>query len=239
MSEQFHLTVLALSREGYRNLVAWVTESMRRENFYRKPRISIFRMAEIAPCPLHHNVILSGCLGSELSQAFVGDNGLGIGVEYIRQMKTLFPNFYVELQSHSIPKYLDDAFPAYCEMVALETAVREKLIEAARATDTPLVLTNDSHLQHIRDRKAHVAMRASAWRSRDDTHYGLSAEKLSVEYLKDYVYFASYMRDMERAAEHGGVPDDALASIADICAEADIRLGPLDKFTYSLPSSGA
>ena len=68
MPEQFHLTVLALSREGYENLVAWSTEAMQRENFYRKPRISVFRMLEIAPWPMHHNVVLSGCLGSELNQ---------------------------------------------------------------------------------------------------------------------------------------------------------------------------
>jgi DNA polymerase-3 subunit alpha len=64
MPEQFHLTVLALSREGYENLVSWSTEAMQRINFYRKPRISIFRMIEIAPWPLHHNVILSGCRSS-------------------------------------------------------------------------------------------------------------------------------------------------------------------------------
>src|SRR5262245_42731329 len=32
-----HLTVLAISKEGYENLVAWVTLSHQPENFYYKP----------------------------------------------------------------------------------------------------------------------------------------------------------------------------------------------------------
>ena len=114
-AEQFHLTVLALSREGYANLVAWSSEAMLRENFYRKPRISVYRMAEIAPWPLHHNVVLSGCLGSELNQVLL-DNGIALGLEYIDQMKAIFPNFYVEIQSHLVPKFLDESFPAYMTM---------------------------------------------------------------------------------------------------------------------------
>lgn len=233
MPEQFHLTVLALSREGYENLVAWTTDSMRRENFYRKPRISIFRMTEVAPHPLHHNVILSGCLGSELCQSIL--SGSTMSEDYIVGMKMIFPNFYVEIQNHLVPKYLDDAFPVYCEMIEHEARVRTSLIELARITDTPLVLTNDSHMPRIRDRKAHVAMKASAWRNRDDT-YGGSIEKVSAQYLKDYAYFANYMRDMEKVAD--GLPPDSLENVRSIVAEADIRLEPLDAFSYSIPSSG-
>jgi len=235
-AEQFHLTVLALSKEGYQNLVAWVTESHRRENFYRKPRLSIFRMAEIAPWPLHHNVVLSGCLGSELNGVLLGDDGIPAAAQYVRQMKDLFDNFYIEIQSHALPKFFNEAFPAYFDMIVQEDYVRAKLIELSRFTGTPLVLTNDSHMPRASDRKAHVAMKASAWRQRDD-YFG-SQEKLSVAYLKDYAYFTNYMRDMERAAEHGDVPPVALASIGDIVGEADIRLDPLDNFTYSLPPSG-
>src|SRR5262245_63992029 len=44
MSEQFHLTVLVLSREGYENVVIWMSDSMRREHFFRKQRFLMFRM---------------------------------------------------------------------------------------------------------------------------------------------------------------------------------------------------
>lgn len=236
MPEQHHLTVLALSREGYENLVVWTSDSMQREHFYRKPRISIFRMVEIAPWPLHHNVVLSGCLGSELSQALLNDGSPEMGDAYVEAMCWVFPNFYVEIQDHFVSKYLDEQFSAYVQMVEHEEQVRSRLVALAERTGTPMVFTNDSHMQRMSDRKAHVAMKASAWRNRDDTHYGVSQEQQSASYLKDYAYFANYMRDMEKAGQ--GVPEQALQSIEEIVCEANIVLEPLDSFSYSLPYSG-
>src|SRR4051794_9805046 len=40
LSQNRHLTVLALSLEGYKNLVAWVSASYKRPNYYSGPRIS-------------------------------------------------------------------------------------------------------------------------------------------------------------------------------------------------------
>ena len=234
-SQSYHLTVLALSREGYQNLVAWNTFSHRRENFYRKPRISISEMVEQAKWPLHHNVILSGCLGSELCTA-LKSNGDQFAPLYIESMKQVFPNFYLEIQNHSIPKWTEHGFEAYEEMLDTEFEVRAKLQGLAIATDTPLVLTNDSHYQHPKQRRAHMTTKASAWRHRDETHYGLSKEQLISSYANDYVYYGSYLRKMEGAAD--GIPDQALESIAEIVEEANISIEPLDNFSYSIPFSG-
>jgi DNA polymerase-3 subunit alpha len=236
----FHLTVLALSREGYQNLVTWTTEAMQRENFHRKPRISLFKMAEIAPHPLTHNVVLTGCLASELSRLIAESNGagMGLGISYIEHMKMIFPNFYVEVVDHTIRKFETDAHPAYLEMLAREAEVRETLISLARATNTPLVVTNDSHMPHASDRKAHIALKASGWRNRDDEHMSHSAESVISKYLPDYTYFGNYLRDMEAIVDRGTIPKSALASISDIVQEAEITLEPLEKFSYSIPSSG-
>ena len=49
----------------------------------------------------------------------------------------------------------------------------------------------------------------------------------------------NYMRSMEKVADGEGIPQSALQSIlCDIVDEADIRLDPLDNFTYSIPFSG-
>lgn len=236
----FHLTVLALSKEGYENLVVWTTEAMRRDNYHRKPRISLFRMAEIAPHPLSHNVVLSGCLASELSRTLAESNGSGIalGIEYVRQMRMLFPNFYIELVDHEIPKYLDDSFPAYLSLLETEAKVREQLISLAELTDTPMVVTNDSHMPSARDRKSHIALKASGWRHRDDDHMGKSSEQLISTYVKDYTYFAHYLRNMEKVVDRGRIPQSALENVRAIVEECDIALEPLDNFTYSIPSSG-
>jgi DNA polymerase-3 subunit alpha len=199
----YHLTCLARNKEGYENLVVWTTEAMQRENYHRKPRISVFRMLEIAPHPVSNNVIFTGCIGSELNQTLIHANGnaMDIGATYIEQMKSVFPNFYVEIWDHTVPKFVDDAYPAYLKLLEDEGRIREKLIELARYTGTPLVLTNDSHMQRSSDRKAHIALKASGWRNRDDSHYGNSGESEIAGYLKDYTYFGNYMRDMEKVGE--------------------------------------
>jgi DNA polymerase III subunit alpha len=237
----FHLTVLALSREGYENLVAWTSEAMLRENYHRKPRISVFRMAEIAPHGLHHNVVLSGCLAGELCRmiATLNGGGLGVAAQYIENMKMVFPNFYVEIQDHNVPKLAKNPhFQTYQELLETEDGLREILLALAKMTSTPVILTNDSHMQHPTDRKAHIALKASSWRGRDDDHYGTSNAQISSAYLRDYAYYGNYMRDMERIAERARLPKEALSSIGEIVEEANIRLDPLDKFQYSLPTSG-
>jgi DNA polymerase-3 subunit alpha len=238
----FHLTVLALSREGYQNLVAWTTEAMKRENFYKKPRIGISRMLEIAPWPMHHNVVMSGCIASELSNAIqqMNGNGIAAGVEYVQMMRSVFPNFYVEIWNHEIPKFMDSAFPGYVALIQKEAEIRRKLIEIADAAGCPIVLTNDSHMQRSGDRKAHIALKATSWQNRgDDEHVGSSDAKVISKFLPDYTYFGNYMRDMEKvAAGATEISQGALHSIAEIVDAADIRMEHLDKFSYSIPPSG-
>lgn len=230
----YHLTVLALSAEGYHNLVAWTTHAAQPENFYYRPRISLDAMAEIAPYPLHHNVVLSGCLGSELSSALASaPDGLSPEpfVAYIEAMKSLFPNFYVELQNHTHPKFTGKEYTSYEEMIAREAVVRNRLIHLAYQTNTPTILTNDSHFQTTSQRIPHLLMTAQkrAW--------GRRASEF--DYMPEYIYFTSYMQSMEKIASRTpDLPGDALENAIAIAKEANIRLAPLDDFNYSIPFSG-
>jgi DNA polymerase-3 subunit alpha len=228
----FHLTVLALSREGYENLVVWNNLSMQPENFYYRPRISIEAMVEHARWPLHHNVILSGCIGGELCQCLANNNGMAMAAAafYVESMKAVFPNFYIELQNHH-SRYLDDKnLVEYDDLIRREQIVTPQLVSLAEATDTPVILTNDSHYQSADQRKAHMAMIASkfnAWR-KDDAHHP----------AKEYGYWMNYMRSMERIADKTEKGAEAIASITDIVRESEVVLDPLDRFSYSIPFSG-
>jgi len=237
----FHLTALALSKEGYENLVVWTTEAMQRANYHRKPRISLLRMAEIAPHALHHNVVLSGCLASELCRTLSqeDDDGIAAGISYVHDMKMLFPNFYIELVDHEIEKYMDaGAYPAYVDVITREAEVRAKLLAIAEATGTDVVLTNDSHMPTMKHRRSHIALKAAGWRGRDDDHMSRSVETQVARYVKDYGYLGNYMQNMEGIVDRGRIPDSALENVAAIVEECDIRLEPLDEFQYSLPPSG-
>lgn len=240
-SASFHLTVLALSREGYFNLVQWISFANRQENFYYKPRISPEVMAEIAPYPLYHNVVLSGCLGSELCQSLLHSNGNGVeaGMSYVDAMRDLFPNFYIELQNHYHWKfYGKEQYTAYNRMVDEEAIVRAGLLEISKITDTPCVITNDAHFQAPDQRKAHMHLKAANFRHRDDTHMGTSEATRADQFIADYVYWTSYMRPLEEIADEIDDGELHLENNFAIAEEANIKLDPLDNFKYSIPFSG-
>lgn len=237
-SGSFHLTVLALSKEGYQNLIAWNNASHDPDNFYYRPRVSLDWMVEHAPHSLHHNAILSGCMGGELCQTYVNLNGSSdyAGEAYVGAMQAVFPNFFIELQDHRIDKFMGRGLTAYEEMVEREVLVREKLVALAARTGTPTVLTNDSHMQTAKQRKSHMSMVASkmnSWR-KEDSHGSVGASDI----VKDYIYFASYMRSMEAIAAKHSWGEKSLSNMHDIAREANIVLEPLDNFTYSIPFSG-
>jgi len=242
MKNTRHLTVLALSLEGYQNIVAWNDASMQRPSYYGKPRISLDGMAELAPWPLHHNVVLSGCLGGELCQCILHGNGHSdnAALLYLQSARDLFPNFYIELQNHRLTRLCDGTFTAYETMLEQEASVRDKLLKLAKLTKIPVIVTNDSHYQHFDQRKAHIAMLARKQHRRAaESHEQGTTESNRDSFVTQYVYWGNYLRSMEGIART--LPEwaeqQSLNSIQEIIDEADIRLDPLDEFSYAMPRS--
>lgn len=238
-----HLTVLALNVEGYHNLVRWTSLAMQPDNYYYRSRISLEAMVDSALHPLKNNVILSGCMGGELCQCLVSDSPTAMveAETYVEMLKSQFPNFYIELQSHQHDKFMGGGFTRYEEMVAQQTTTLARLIALAEVTDTPTILTNDSHFQSSKQRQAHIAMMSRRkWHKGDEDKHQSDSGEMS-GFLKDYIYFTNYMQPMEviaDAALPAGVREKAIQSIHDIVDEVDIRLEPIDNFKYSLPFSG-
>lgn len=247
-SKSFHLTTLALSAEGYHNLVAWTTFANRRDdefqNFYHKPRISIGAMVDIAPYPLHHNVVFSGCLSGELLRFMLtpGQNGnLWPGaIAYVEMMKSVFDNFYLEFQDHEIPKFIGIGFDKYEDLITTEKVVHGLLLKLHQLTGVPCVVTNDSHMQWANQRKPHLAMKMATWQKHGEGAMDRMSDSVISQQLRDYTYYGNYLRPMEVVADGLPAPirESALENIMHIVREADINLSPLDKFNYSIPTSG-
>lgn len=231
-NSSFHLTVLALNAEGYHNLVHWTTFSSQPENSHYNPRISIEKMVELAPYGLENNVVLSGCLGSELCSHLKTGGGIDVAGAYIMALKSVFPHFYIEIQNHEHPKFLEKGFSFYETMVEEEAKVRKSLVALAQTTHTKTVLTNDSHFQTVKQRETHLMM-TSAKRSRG------GPKRSHIDFLPEYGYLTNYMQSMEKIAERTPeLPQDALENALEIVDMADVRLAPLDEFKYSIPFSG-
>lgn len=120
-NKYFHLIALAKNENGRKALNKIITKS-NLENFYYKPRVQI---SDIAPFA-NDLVICSACLASKIARESDYDKC----VEYVQEYKSVFPHFYLEMQSHSSED---------------QARYNQKIFQLAKDTHTDFVITTDSH----------------------------------------------------------------------------------------------
>jgi DNA polymerase-3 subunit alpha len=135
----YHLTLLAETTEGYRNLMR-LSSLAYLEGYYYKPRLD-WELLE-----RHHEGVIAttGCLGGLVAQALLrGDEAEARRAA--GRLKEIFgeDRFFVELQDHGI---------------AAQRRVNPALVELARRLGAPLLATNDSHYTRRSDAEAHGAL---------------------------------------------------------------------------------
>ncbi len=135
----YHLTLLAETVDGYRNLMQ-LSSAAYLEGYYYKPRVD-WELLE------RHNegiIATTGCLGGVVLQALLAGDEAEAERRAAR-LQDIFgrDNLFVELQDHGI---------------ADQHRTNPKLIEIARRIGAPLLATNDSHYTHREDAVAHDAL---------------------------------------------------------------------------------
>ena len=90
-NKYFHLIALARNEDGRKALNAIITKS-NLEGFYYKPRV---QLSDIAPYA-ENLVICSACLASKIAR----ERDYNKCVEYVNEYKSVFPYFFLEMQSH-------------------------------------------------------------------------------------------------------------------------------------------
>ncbi|HQP87830.1 MAG TPA: DNA polymerase III subunit alpha, partial [Thermoanaerobaculia bacterium] len=122
----YHLTLLAESPEGYRNLSYLVSEAFL-SGFYYKPRMDWELLEK------HHAglIALSGCVKSEVSQRLLAGDFAGAKETALRY-EALFgkDHYYIELMDHGLP---------------IQRQLMPELLRLSRETGIPVVATNDAH----------------------------------------------------------------------------------------------
>src|SRR3954449_1101363 len=132
----FHLTLLARTGEGVRNLMRLSSRAFL-EGFYYKPRID----KEILERHAEGLICLSGCVSSEFSDHILHDKRTEAEALCAWYQKVFGPeNFFIEIQNNGIQIQRDHAGPA---------------IDLARRMGLPLVGTSDAHYLERGDAPAH------------------------------------------------------------------------------------
>ncbi len=135
----YHLTLLAETTAGYRNLLK-LSSAAYLEGYYYKPRLD-WELLE-----RHHEGIIAttGCLGGVVLQALLAGDEKEAERRAAR-LQEIFgrDSLFVELQDHGI---------------ADQQRTNPQLVEIARRLGAPLLATNDSHYTHREDAVAHDAL---------------------------------------------------------------------------------
>jgi len=135
----YHLTVLAETTEGYRNLMLLSSDAYL-EGYYMKPRCD-WEMLE----KYHTGLIATtGCLGGVVLQALLADDEER-AYKLAGRLQDIFgpDGLFVELQDHGL---------------AEQRRTNPALISIARRLNAPLLATNDSHYTRRQDAVAHEAL---------------------------------------------------------------------------------
>ncbi|MEO8362938.1 MAG: DNA polymerase III subunit alpha [Ilumatobacteraceae bacterium] len=135
----YHLTLLAESNVGYRNLIQLSSRAFL-EGYYYKPRIDWELLEQY-----HEGIIAtSGCLGGHVLQSLLRGDEAG-AKKLAARFQDIFgkENFFIEIQDHGI---------------ADQRRTNPQLIELSRAIGAPLLATNDTHYTHREDHTAHDAL---------------------------------------------------------------------------------
>ena len=120
-NKYFHLICLIRNEQGRKDLNKVITKS-NFEGFYFKPRCTV---EDIKPYA-ENFVISSACLASKLAR----ESDFEKCIEYVNEYKEAFPYFFLEMQSHS---HQD------------QCSYNRKILELSKRTNTPFIITTDSH----------------------------------------------------------------------------------------------
>ncbi len=182
----YHLTLLAESEVGYKNLIQLTSRSFM-EGYYRKPKVDWELLEEHS----EGLIATTGCLGGHVLQAMVPkaimdpdkqqtdplseDERFDNAVKLAGRLQDIFgrDNLFVELQDHGIPA---------------QQWSNPRLAQLAKAIRAPLLATNDSHYVHREDALAHDALLCvqtnslvsddKRFKFHGDDHYLKSAEEM-------------------------------------------------------------
>lgn len=140
-----HLVLLAVNKQGYKDLLNIVHDS-NINGFYYKPRTDINMLKQYGK-----NIIaLSACIGGRIpkmikailksdDEKFI-DNTYENMIDTIELYKDIFHSFYLEIQPGNFEEQIE---------------INKALVELSEITDTPLVITNDVHYLNYKDSKTH------------------------------------------------------------------------------------
>ena len=135
--DRSHLILLARNEEGFHNLIRMHNEAQIDGLYGKFPRCDMEMFRRYGK----GLIATSACISGRIPKAILA-NDAKLALKLIQEYKACFDAFYLEIQPTQLEK---------------QYIVNEGIVQLARYTDTPLVVTNDIHYLNKEDAYAHNA----------------------------------------------------------------------------------
>lgn len=184
--DTYHLSLLARSAEGYRNL-SRLTSIAHIDGFSYKPRIDLNLLAT------HREglIVMSGCVGAQIPQT-LAKQGYKAGLALARRYQEIFgENFFIEVMAHGGIGGVDHVRleDADGSIIMTETDMNAALVNIADRLGVALVATNDAHYlesEHGQHHDTLLCIGMGAWKHKEDRMRFPGAKHNAWEfYIKD------------------------------------------------------
>lgn len=140
--QYFHLILIAMNNQGYKNLMQLSTIA-NLEGFYYKPRVD----HELLEKYNEGLIVLSGCIGGEIGDAMRQEQYDKAKETALWYKKVFGDRYYIEVQDHGHPEH-----PSKWDE---QVVVNERLFKLAKDIDVKTVVTCDAHYLKHEDQEAH------------------------------------------------------------------------------------
>lgn len=185
VSNRFHLLLLAKSDQGYINLNNLVSEG-HLDGFYFKMRNDLDNLQKYSK----DIICLSGCMAGRISRLLL-DNHFDCAVQWVNEYKKVFKDYYLEIQCHRNQEKLN-----------------QQLVKLAEKTNTPFVVTFDSHMlnekqipihqkfiQIAQDREVGESY-MDCWQIDPDKILKIMSEQIGVDYAREAILNTDRIAEM-------------------------------------------
>ena len=211
-----HLTVLAYTEIGYRNLVDLANLAARQ--FFYKPRVDYADLAAMAEARRTDGLaVLTGCYSGGLTQALVtkgGSAGRSSAEQVLRALQGWFPRVYVELMNHGI----------HWGKGVYDQHIVAALAGLADEVGVPYIITTDCHYLDRTDQPAHDAVKRLL---------GFGDDPSEAQFMGSGYWLMSETEATAKFAPE--IAERALDNLAGFAAACKVRVPELDHFSLKVP----
>lgn len=211
-----HLTVVAYTESGYRNLVHLA--NLCAQNFYYKPQIDMALLAGMAEDGKTQGLAVgTGCYFGAVQQTLI-ERGDRAAVRMVKALAGWFPRVYVELHFHGVPD-------GYNTTRFTELELMNEMIAIAEEVGLPYILAADSHYTHSEHQPVHDFLKQLISFDAENPNQFPGGPYCMV----DRGYYDAVL------PWYGDVVDRACDNLAELAEKASVRIPELDTFTAKMP----